>query len=148
MPAIGDQSRHAGGPRSTRTATVTIVATAAMGAPARDVPSGTSVSVSKTMGMTVAAISMITVPDTAGVKMRRNNESRDASANWNSEEMMIRVAIMEGPPSTMAATHTAMKAPDVPMMSTCPAPTRPTRMACSAVVMPLTMSAANTPQVM
>lgn len=59
----------------------------------------------------------------------------------------MRVAIREGPPSTIAATHTAMKAPDVPMMSTWPAPTRPTRMACRTVVTPLTISAAKTPQV-
>ena len=32
---------------------------------------------------------------------------------------------MDGPPSTRAATQTAMKAPDVPMISTCPAPIRP-----------------------
>ena len=32
---------------------------------------------------------------------------------------------MDGPPATKAATQTAMKAPDVPMMSTCPAPDSP-----------------------
>ena len=58
---------------------------------------------------------------------------------------MIRLAIVAGPPLTSAATHTAMNAPDVPMMSTCPAPTRPTRTAWRTVVTPLTISAAKTP---
>ena len=129
MPMIGDQRRQAGGALRTRTATVTSVAAAVSGAAAPDVFSGAAVMVSKTIGMTVAAISMMTVPETTGVKMRRNRESRAESANWKSAEMTMRVAIREGPPSTIAATQTAMKAPDVPMMSTCPAPTRPTRMA-------------------
>ena len=42
---------------------------------------GTSLSVSKTMGITVTAISMITVPATVGVSTRRNSESRAASTN-------------------------------------------------------------------
>ena len=148
MPITGDQSRHAGGARSTRAATVKSVTAAVRAAASCDAPSGTSVSVSKTTGMTVAAMSMITVPETTGVKMRRSSESRAASANWMSEETMMREAISEGPPSTSAATQTAMKAPEVPMMRTCPAPARPTRRAWSAVVTPLTRSAAKTPQVM
>ena len=59
--------------------------------------------------------------------------------------MTTRLAMVAGPPLARAATHTAMNAPDVPMMSTWPDPTRPTRMAWSAVVRPLTMSAAKTP---
>ena len=58
--------------------------------------------------------------------------------------MTIRLAIVEGPPLTRAATHTAMKAPEVPMMSTYPAPIRPTRIAWRIVVAPLTSSAAKT----
>ena len=56
----------------------------------------------------------------------------------------IRLAIVEGPPPTRAATQTAMKAPEVPMMSTCPAPTRPTPTAWRTVVTPLTSRAAKT----
>ena len=56
--------------------------------------------------------------------------------------------MVAGPPFDRAATHTAMNAPDVPMMSTCPAPTRPTRTAWSTVVTPLTISAAKTPHEM
>ena len=51
---------------------------------------------------------------------------------------------MAGPPLVRAATHTAMNAPDVPMMSTCPEPIRPTRTAWRTVVTPLTSSAAKT----
>ena len=95
--------------------------------------------------MTVAAISMITVPATTGVNILRSSESRAANANWNSDDTTMRLAIVAGPPLTRAATHTAMNAPDVPMMSTCPAPTRPTRTAWRTVVTPLTISAAKTP---
>ena len=51
---------------------------------------------------------------------------------------------MDGPPSTRAATQTAMKAPDVPIISTCPAPIRPTRTVWRTVVTPLISSAAKT----
>ena len=85
---------------------------------------------------------MTTVPDTAGVMMRRSNESRAASANWNSVEMTMRVASRAGPPSTSAATQTAMKTAGDPVMRMCPEPKRPTRTACNAMVAPLTKSAA------
>ena len=98
----------------------------------------------KTSGMTVAAISMITVPETTGVNIRRSTESRAASANWNSDEMTIRLAIVEGPPSIRAATQTAMNAPDVPIIRMWPDPNRPTRTAWRMVVAPLTSSAAKT----
>ena len=81
MPITGDHSRNPGGARSTRAPTTTMVASAAAGAAACDVPSGTSVKESNTIGMTVAAISMITVPATTGVNIRRSSESRAASAN-------------------------------------------------------------------
>ena len=92
--------------------------------------------------MTVAAINMITVPETTGVKIRRSSESRAAIANWNSEDTTMRLAIRDGPPSTRAATQIAMNAPDGPIMSTCPAPIRPTLEAWRIVVAPLTSSAA------
>ena len=108
------------------TPTVTV---AHAGAADAGVPSGTSVNMRKTTGMMVTAINAITVPDTTGVMMRRSNESRAASPNWKSEDATISVASNAGPPSMSAVTQTAMKAPDVPMMSTCPAPTRPIRTA-------------------
>ena len=81
MPMSGDHSRHAGEARNTSAATVTRVARAAVGAAAGDVPSGTSFRVSNTMGATVTGISMITVPETTGVNIRRSSESRAASTN-------------------------------------------------------------------
>ena len=81
MPMTGDHSRNAGGARSTRAPTTTIVASAAAGAAACEEPSGTSVNEANTIGMTVAAISMITVPATTGVNILRSSESRAASAN-------------------------------------------------------------------
>ena len=81
MPMTGDHSLHAGGPRNTRAATVARVVAAAAGAAAGGVPSGTSFSESNTTGMTVAAINMITVPETTGVNIRRSSESLDASKN-------------------------------------------------------------------
>ena len=110
-------------------------------------PSGTSAAVSNTIGITVTAISMITVPVTTGVNMRRSRERRAARMNWNNDDTIIRLAIVAGPPCTRAVTQTAMNAPEVPMISTCPAPTRPTRTACSTVVIPLISNAANTPHV-
>ena len=76
MPITGDHSRSAGGARSTRAVTTTMVARAAAGAAACDVPSGTSVSEPNTIGMTVAVMSMMTVPATTGVNIRRSSDSR------------------------------------------------------------------------
>ena len=101
----------------------------------------------KMIGITVTAISMITVPATVGVMIRRSSESRSESRNWNSAEMATRVASRPGPPSTSDVTQTAMKAPEVPMSSGYPAPMRPTRTACMIVVIPLTRSAAKTAHV-
>ena len=116
------------------------------GAAACDASSGTSPRVSNTIGITVAVISITTTPATTGVKMRRSSESLDAIANWNSDDTTTRLAIVDGPPSISAATQTAMNAPDVPMIRTCPAPTRPTRTAWTMVVTPLTSIAAKTAQ--
>ena len=99
-------------------------------------------------GITVAVISMMTDPATTGVKMRRNNDSLAAMANWNSDDTTIRLAIRAGPPSIIAAMQTAKKAPDVPMMRMCPEPMRPKRMAWTTVAAPLTSRAAKAAQVM
>ena len=126
---------------------MTSTVTAALaGAAAGGAPSGTSFNMPKMIGMTVTGISMITVPATVGVKIRRIQESRAESRNWHREEAMTRVASSAGPPCASAVTQTAMKAPEVPMRRTYPAPMRPTRTACNTVVSPLTASAAKTVQ--
>ena len=66
------------------------------------------------------------VPATAGVIRRRNRASRVDRVNWNSDERTTRVASSAGPPSTRAATLTAINVPDVPMRREYPAPIRPT----------------------
>ena len=63
-----------------------------------DLPGGTSVSIPNTARITVAAISMSTVPDTTGVIMRRNSDSRAATKNFSTDERTTSVAIITGPP--------------------------------------------------
>ena len=146
MPMTGAHRRHTPAARSV-TPTVTIRVTSVLTvAAAGAVPAGTSVSMPNMIGMRVTGMSMITVPHTVGVKIRRSSDSRVASANWNSEEMTMSVERSPGPPFSSAVTLTAMKAADVPISSTWPEPTRPTRTACSTVVTPLITSAANTAQ--
>ena len=94
------------------------VARAQTGAAEAGVPGGTWVSMPKTIGITVTAMSMMTVPATVGVSIRRRRERRAESANWKSEETTTRVASMAGPPCAIAVTQTAMNAPEVPIMST------------------------------
>ena len=146
MPMMGDHRRRTGGARNTSAAVTIIVASAVISAPVSEDPSGVSVIVENMMGMTVAAISIITVPQTTGVKMRRSSANFAASANWNSDDTTMRLAIVAGPALMRAAAHTAMNAPDVPMMRMCPAPILQTRAACNMVARPLTNSAANAPQ--
>ena len=81
MAMMGAHSRNLGGARRISSATTTSVTAAVARAPVIDPPSGMSVNDSKAMGITVAAMSMMTVPDTTGVKMRRSHESLEARAN-------------------------------------------------------------------
>ena len=98
--------------KTTDTARVALALTAAAD---DDTPSGTSASMSNTIGRTVTGISMMTVPATIGVKTRRNSDRRAARANWNSAETATSSASSPGPPASIAATDTAMKAPEVPI---------------------------------
>ena len=94
------------------------VARAVTAAEEDGMPSGTRFSMLNAMGITVTEISMMTVPETAGVRILRNRERRADSRNWNSDEMMMSVAISAGPPCASAPMQTAIKLPDVPIMST------------------------------
>ena len=124
----------------TVTSNVTMTLT---GAALGDDPSGTSTSRPNMIGMRVTGISMITVPHTVGVRTRRSSDNLADRPNWNRAERVTRVASSPGPPSTRAVTQTAMNAAEVPMSSTWPEPTRPTRTAWRIVVIPLMASAAN-----
>ena len=94
--------------------------------------------------MTVTAISMSAVPETTGVMMRRSSGSHAASANGISDDATMRLASMDSPPSFSARTEIAMKWGPAPVMSTCPAPSRPMRPACRAVIAPPITSAEKT----
>ena len=146
IPINGPHSR-AGPLNFSITASVTTsVAMTVTGAARGPLPSGTLSMKSKRNGITLTAISMITVPATVGVRIRRSSDRRPASRNWKSDDTMISVASRPGPPCWSAATDTAMNAPDVPIISTYPDPSRPTRRACRMVATPLTRSAPKAPQ--
>ena len=108
---------------------------------------GTRLSMSKQIGNTATAISITTVPPTVGVIMRRKSDKRAENKNWANEDATTRVASNGSPLLVTAMVETAIKAPDVPMNSTYPAPNGPIGRACNTVVSPLTNKAANTAQV-
>ena len=78
---MGAHRRNWGGARRIRSTPTTNVAAAAQNAPTVELPSGMSVKDAKAIGITVAAINMMTVPETTGVKMRRSQDSLAASTN-------------------------------------------------------------------
>ena len=118
MPMTGAHRRRLPVERSAITSTTAKVTAAQTGPLAAEAPSGEAATMSKMSGMTVTAISMSTVPATVGVRSRRNSDSFDDSRNWNSDDATTSVAMSAGPPSTSAATHTAMNAPEVPISRT------------------------------
>ena len=115
IPMSGAQRRTSPVPTAPTMRIATKVTPALTGAAATGAPSGMSSSMSKAMGVTVTEISMMTMPATIGVTMRRTNDSWAANRNWNSEEAMTSVASSPGPPSASAVMLTAMNAPEVPM---------------------------------
>ena len=96
------------------TTTARVVA-ALRGPPAGAVPSGTLFSSAKITGITVTGVSMMIVPVTVGVRIRRNSASRAAKANCRSAMASTSVARRAGPPASSAAMLTAMAAPDAPV---------------------------------
>ena len=122
----------------------TTVARALSGAAGAGLPAGTLDRRSPTAGSTVSGISMITVPETVGVRTRWNSASRQDSTSGTRAVMTTSVARSAGPPSATAVMLTEMKAADAPISSTCPPPNRPRRNACSTVVRPDTATVANT----
>ena len=70
-----------------------------IGPAARAAFSGTRVSWSNTIGMTLTEISMITVPVTVVVNSRRSSSNRAERRNWNSEEAITSLARRTGPPA-------------------------------------------------
>ena len=115
-----------------------IVARALAGAASAEPPGGVSVSMPNTTGITVTGTSMMTVPETAGVRTRRNRASRAEIRSWKSAATTTRVASVAGPPSTIAVMQIPMNALELAMTSTWPEPNRPNRTACSKVAAPQT----------
>ena len=111
----GAHRRSVALPFSTMQVTTSRVVNAQRGAASGGVPSGTFINCSKMCGITVTGVSMMTVPVTVGVRMRRNRERRAENANWHSARMKTRVASNDGPPALSAAMLTAMAAPAVPI---------------------------------
>ena len=127
------------------TATARVV-TATAGPAAGGTPSVGSPILPIAIDITMTAISISAVPATTGVMMRRSSGSQAASANCTSDATTMRLASVASPASGSARTRIARatKWGPAPLISTCPAPSRPTRAACRAVVAPAMISAANT----
>ena len=80
-PITGAHRRSAPVALSAMPTMTTTVAKALSGAASAGAPFGTSLNILKTMGITVTAISMMTVPATVGVSTHRNSERRSESTN-------------------------------------------------------------------
>ena len=81
MPMTGAQRRSTPAAFSEIPQIASAVTRAESGAANAGVSSGTWDSIPNTIGITVTGISMMTVPETVGVRMRRRSESRHASRN-------------------------------------------------------------------
>ena len=114
-PIIGTQSRSTPVVRKAITAMTKSVKPPLAGPASAGTSAGTCLIWSKTMGMTVTAISMTTVPATVGVITCRSHSKRDAKRNCVSADRITNVANIAGPPSAMAVTHTAINAAEVPI---------------------------------
>ena len=89
-------------------------------------------------------INMITVPETEGVRMRWNNESRHERAIGTREDTTTSTASRAGPPAASASMQIDMYAADVPMTRRWPDPILPKRRTCNIVVTPQIATEANT----
>ena len=120
IPIIGDQSCSLRGARRRSKVTTARVMAAVSGAAIGDtiLPSGVLVSIPNTARMTVAAISISTVPDTTGVITRRSSESRAATTNFSRDESTTRLASIVGPPCERAVMQMAIAGSAVPITST------------------------------
>ena len=123
-----------------------MVASAVSGAPSSAAPGGASVRRPKTTGSTVAGTSMFTVPTMVGVRRHLNRARRREMTMGTSDDATTSGASRAGPPAERALTATPMKATAGPIVSTYPAPTRPSLAACSTVHTPLIATAQNTAQ--
>lgn len=89
---------------------------------------GTRFIIPQATGATLRAISISTVPPTAGVRIRRSAGSLAVKRKVASAETLTSVASRAGPPFSMAATATEMKAALEPTNITWPDPMMPIRL--------------------
>ena len=130
------------------TITETSSVTPAMAGPeAAGAPAGKSCTLSKAMGSTLTAISIVTVPVTTGVKILRRVGIHQASATWTTQHVTSSVANVDGPADETVATMIAMNSAAGQVSTTWPAPNRQAWNACNAVIAALITSAAKTDQV-
>ena len=98
------------------------------------------------MGSTLMAISIVTVPETVGVTIRRSVGSHQASATWITLHTTSRLAKVPGPALEIVATMIAMNIAAGQASTMWPAPKRRSWNACSAVIAAQISIAAKTPQ--
>ena len=96
------------------------------------------------MGSTLTAISMVTVPVTTGVKIRRSVGSHHASPICTTQQTTSRLANVAGPAAEMDATMIPMNRAAGDVNTTWPAPNRHAWNDCNAVTIALISSAAKT----
>ncbi len=87
-------------------------------------PAGRSWTRSKVIGSTLTAISMVTVPVTTGVKIRRSVGSHQASATWITQHTTSRLTNVAGPTAEIVATMIAMNSAAGQDSTIWPAPNR------------------------
>ena len=120
----------------------------AMSGPAEaEAPAGRSWRVSKAIGKTLTAISIVTVPETVGVMIRRSVGSHQASATRTRLQTIIRLANVAGPAAEIVATMIAMNMAAGQVSAMCPAPNRHSWNACNEVIAAQINIAAKTLQV-
>ena len=133
-----------------RSATITDTSsvTPAIAGPAADgAPAGRSPTLSNAMGSTLTAISIVTVPETVGVMIRRSVGSHQASAICSRLHTTMRLANVPSPAVEIVTTMIAMNIAAGQASAMWPAPNRRSWNACSAVMTAQVIIAAKTPQV-
>ena len=110
IPAMGAHCCHLAEACNLIPMRIASVTPAKTGAAALGASSGTSDSLLRTIVITVAAMSISTVPATTGVITRRSRERREIKRNCTRAETTMRVESIAGPAVTSAETHIAMNA--------------------------------------
>ena len=111
------------------------------------VPAGRSWSVSNAIGKTLTAISIVTVPETVGVMIRRSVGSHQASATWTRLHTISKLAKVAGPAAGIVATMIAMNIAAGQVSTMWPAPNRHSWNDCKVVIAAQISIAAKTLQV-